>query len=291
MPSVSSAIIKTIIYADLFDYPLTAEEIFKRIIKCPSVSKIQLHRALSKTKDIREKNNFYFLKGRKNIIKIRKKRENYSKEKLKIAKKAVNLLKYIPTVKLIGISGNLAINNAEKNDDIDFFIISSADFLWTTRLAAILILELAGMRRRRDDKNIKDKICLNMFIDENHLAIPKKERDLFSAHEVVQMKSLYDREGIYNKFLQANIWVKKYLPNAFEEDGKRFRYFLKRKNKKTFNLLVSKVNILEKICRFFQLYYLRKHKTREVIKNGFVRFHPHDAREWILKKYSLKVTT
>ncbi len=296
MPSVSSAMLNTIIYADLFDYPLTEKEVWKRLIRYPGISQLQIHKILPKIKSIQEKNDFYFLKRREKIVEIRQRRKKYSEEKLKIAQKAVGFLKYIPTIKLIGISGALAINNADKNDDIDFFIISSVDSLWTTRFFVVMILDLLRLRRRKGEKNIKDKICLNMFVDEKHLAIPKEERDLFSAHEVVQLKPLYDRGGFYNKFLKANDWVKDYLPNAFEENTRMSEYKkINKVNRGGFDILrlhcFDNLSILEKICKFSQLWYLKKHRTKEVIKDGFVRFHPHDARKWILEKYSSKITT
>ena len=52
-----------------------------------------------------------------------------------------------------------------------------------------------------------------MFLDERHLQIPKKEQDLFSAHEVCQLKVIWEKDGIYQKFLKENQWVRQFLPN------------------------------------------------------------------------------
>jgi len=56
-----------------------------------------------------------------------------------------------------------------------------------------------------------------MFVSEP--ALPESERDLFSAHEVLQMEPVFDRGNTYKKFLLANKWVKTFLPNAW-----RYRY-------------------------------------------------------------------
>jgi hypothetical protein len=82
-----------------------------------------------------------------------------------------------------------------------------------TRLFSVFLVELTGKRRRPGDQKVKDKICLNMLLDESHLAIPEKERDLFSAHEVCQMKPLWEKERTYQKFLKANQWSQEFLPN------------------------------------------------------------------------------
>jgi len=107
----------------------------------------------------------------------------------------------------------LAMENSNENDDIDLLIITSKSRLWLTRFLTVILLELVANRRHPADKEVKDKICLNMFLDEGHLEVPKKEQDLFSAHEVCQLKVLWDKNGIYQKFLKANLWSKKFLPN------------------------------------------------------------------------------
>ena len=43
--------------------------------------------------------------------------------------------------------------------------------------------------------------------------IPEKEQDLFSAHEVCQMKLVWEKERTYQKFLKANQWSQEFLPN------------------------------------------------------------------------------
>jgi len=105
------------------------------------------------------------------------------------------------------------MGNSDLNDDIDLLMVSRKNRLWLTRLLTVLLVELIAKRRHPGDKDVKDKICLNMFLDEEHLRVPQKEQDLFSAHEVCQMKVLWEKEGIYKKFIRENKWVKKFLPN------------------------------------------------------------------------------
>lgn len=265
---MKTAILRTVIYADIFDYPLTKEEAEYWLIQ----SKKQ------DTKLIKEKYGYYVLKGRENIISIRLQRERCLKEKIKIAKKITNILKYIPAIRLVGITGGLAMNNADKDDDIDLFIITQRNALWTTRFITTLILDILGVRRRPNQKKIKNKVCLNMFMDESHLKIPKTEQDLYTAHEVLQMKPLWEKDDIYQKFLEENEWVKKYLPNAFPKSIKYQKLSIKYKN----NIFLHSVELL---LKKLQLWYMRNRRTTEVIKKGFVRFHPQDARVWVMGKY------
>lgn len=239
-------------------------------------------------KEVKKKDQFYSLSGREEIIKIRKQREKYSKEKLKIAEKAAKLLKIIPTIIMVAVSGNLAVNNCGLNDDIDFLIVTKRNFLWTTRLLIIVILDLFGLRRKRKDRDIKNKICLNMFIDENHLSLPEKERNLYTAHEVIQLKMIWDREETYSKFIKNNQWVKEYLPNSIRNvkcplQGKQMSNVKsKGQNSKLYILL-------EKFLRRIQLYYMSKHRTKEKISEEIIMFHPKDKTEFVLKEYNRKV--
>lgn len=289
---LAKTILRTLIYADIFDYPLKREEIGKWLIGSKIINyKLQIINQLQNSKLIKKKNGYYFLKERENIINIRLQRESYAKEKLKLAKKITSILKIIPTIQLIGITGALAMNNTKKDDDIDLFIITSANFLWTTRFFTTMIVEFTGLRRHRGEYIANDKICLNMFVDDEHLEVPKKEQDLFAAHEVLQMKPIFQRKSIYPKFLTANKWVNKYLPNAYNE------MILTTKPKDTSGVARwtpprwrNQMGIIENLLKNFQLWYMRNHRTSEVIKDGIIRFHPHDARKWVLEEYHKKLS-
>lgn len=210
---MKKTILSTLAYADIFDYPLKEKEIYRFLISDIRYQILDISKGLKELPEVSQKNNFYFLKEREQLVLLRKKRERWSKEKLKIAQKVANWLKIIPTIKMVAVTGALAMENSNKNDDIDLLIITSKNRLWLTRFLTVILLELVAKRRHPADKEVKDKICLNMFLDEGHLKVPEKEQDLFSAHEVCQLKVLWDKNGIYQKFLKANLWSKKYLAN------------------------------------------------------------------------------
>ena len=210
---LKKAVLSTLAYADIFDYPLKKEEIWRFLLSDIRYQILDVSKGLKELPEVSQKNNFYFLKEREHLVLLRKKRERWSRKKLKIAKQVARCLKLIPTIKMVAVTGALAMENSNENDDIDLLIITSKSRLWLTRLLAVLLVELIAKRRHPADKEVKDKICLNMFLDEGHLEVPKKEQDLFSSHEVCQLKVLWDKNGIYQKFLKANLWSKKFLPN------------------------------------------------------------------------------
>lgn len=269
---MSRWLVATILYADIFNWPLTNVELVEWEIKG--------------TTRRRWPNKYYFIEGRKNLVAQRKEREIWARKKWNIAKRVGRILGIIPTLKLVGVTGGLSRNNVRKDDDIDFFIITHRGSLWISRFFATIILDIFGLRRKPDGKIVANKICLNMFMDENALTLPEAERDLFSAYEVLQMQPLLERDNTYERFLIANSWVREYLPKAWKEKRKR----KKEKGKFfTFYFLLFPFRLLEPFARATQLWYMQRHRTTEVIRSGVLRFHPRDARVWVRRAFASRL--
>jgi len=206
------AILRTLCYHDIFDYPLTLKEIHRFLIgKKASLKKLQS--IINHQSSIINRNGFYFLKEREKIASLRKRREKISRKKLATAKRIAGWLRLIPTVKMVAITGALAMENAKKDDDIDFLIVTGKNRLWLTRIQVVLLIELLASRPQLEKRKLKDTICLNIFLDEDCFRMPKEKQNLFVAHEIAQMKPLWQKTNIYQKFLKENQWVKKFLPN------------------------------------------------------------------------------
>ena len=73
MDSFQKSIFKTLIYADIFSYPLTFDQLKKFLI---TPKKIDFDITdINKIKGILKKKNYFFLKGRSEIIRERVKKE------------------------------------------------------------------------------------------------------------------------------------------------------------------------------------------------------------------------
>lgn len=108
---------------------------------------------------------------------------------------------------MIALSGARAMNNASLADDIDLMIITAENRLWLTRLLVSFLL-FPWLRR---GQKISRRLCLNLWLDESALVI--KTQNLYTAHEICQLKPLYNRDQTYQKFISANLWYKQFLPN------------------------------------------------------------------------------
>jgi len=272
-----SAVLATLSYFDLFSYPLSEEEVFFWL--SAKAGRQEVKKALEelrKAGKISLKDGFYFF-PQKNSVEQRKKQEGEAVGKIKKAQKAARLLGLLPGILLVGLTGNLAMKAAKKEDDIDFLIITRSGWLWRSRFLAISLLELLGWRRRPNQKEVRDKICLNLFLEEGHLALKKERHDLYTAHEILQMKPLVDKADAYQRFLQANFWAASFLPQAWGEK--------KVKSKEGKEATTVSPPIVEKILADFQLKRISAHQSREEILPGQLFFHPQDRRGEMMRRY------
>ena len=279
---IYSSILKTICYADVFGYPLREDEVYKWINDSRIVGYSDIKRANGV---IQHKDNFMFLSGRWDIIAKRKERQNISKKKLLLAERISAKLTYIPMIKLIGVSGSISMENATVDDDIDLFIVAKEGTVWLTRLFATIIVEFFSKRRRPDDSDVADKICLNMFIDEKHLAIPGEKQNLYTAHEVCQLKVLFDKDNTHAKFLYVNRWAKKYLPNALLARGTWHVG-----NPSKLSAIRYVLYACEWLAKHLQLWYMRRRRTTETISDSYLAFHPKDYTKEILAAFEERFT-
>lgn len=281
--TLSESILSTLAYHDIFDYPLTAGEISNYLIAQKArESLVEKELAqLVKSKKIGENRSFYFLKNRQKIVKLRLQRQKYSQEKLQRAKLFSKLLTLIPTIKLVAISGALAMQNSHQKDDIDLVLVTSKRTLWTTRFLANLLL--LPYKRDPHGRKITDRACLNLLIDESRLEIEPK--NLYFAHEIYQMKPLWDREATYSRFINANNWVKKFLPN-WEPSYRQHAIGDKKSN---LSLATCHLSLVENFLRNFQLWYMRSKITTEKIGEYQLFFHPKATQEWVLKEYQKRL--
>jgi predicted nucleotidyltransferase len=265
--ALSDKEIISLLYHDIFDYPLT----FNELIKWRGSKKIKNNPPIT----VSCKNDFYFLEGKEGIVLKRLLRRRISNKKLIIARKIGQMLRLIPTVKMVAVTGALAMENADENSDIDLLIVTKRKTLWLTRLITLFLFSLFRIPvRRYNDKNPKDKLCLNMWLDESNLAWKKKERNIYTAHEIAQIKPLLNKDKTYENLLSKNKWIKDYWPNAVRI-SKEIR---SSKQNKSF------LSVFESIAFQLQYQYMKSKITREKITKTRALFHPNDWGKIVLQR-------
>lgn len=270
----------SLVYHDLFDYPLTREELEFWQIGSQVFPKHKIGRT----------EIFCYLPGRPECVLRRVAKGTTNTFKYSLAQRAARALSIIPTIELVGVSGALAMGNAKDEDDIDLFIIASVDCLWITRLVSLLLLKFLHIPVRRfGDANVKNKLCLNLWLDKKNLGFSDKQ-EIYTAHEVLQMKVLFDRGGIGRKFLEANNWVEQFFPVGFRKalsvsEGRKWTVDVR----KPTDFLVVFMRIFEAPARIIQWLRMSKRRTREVVEKGRALFHPLDWRETVPHIFLLRL--
>lgn len=231
---------------------------------------------------IQESNGYYYFLGRNAISEKRMERLPISMEKLAKAKVVAKLLSYIPTIEYIGVSGSLSMNNASISDDIDLFFITKNNSLWITRFFVNTALLITRQKRSRGIHNFRDKICPNMFIEASKLIFTEKRRSLYTAHEIIQLKTLFDRGDFYSQLLSRNKWIEVFFPNL------KIAFHKRKKSLGIGKLIEHIVNPFDKLAFSLQKFYMRRHRSIETVTKGRALFHPVDRQKLILDMFILQ---
>jgi len=194
----------TIRYSDYFHYPLNPEEIWYWLVSSRPVSFGQIKKYLPRALSPAQK-------------KLKSKVSVTSAQKLSHARKLVRILKYVPGVRLIAITGSVAAGNSYPEDDIDLLFITGPHSLWLVRPVILFLISLFFRRRHpgEDHSKATNAFCPNLWLDTLAISMPNSKRNLYTAHEVLQIIPLVDKRDTYRQFLINNSWAKKYLANAY----------------------------------------------------------------------------
>lgn len=205
------AIAETLAYADLFDYPLTAQQIHRYLVRLP-ISSAAVASTLATdpwlTALIEQHGDLFCFRGRGEIIALRAARQDYARALWRTGRALAQLVAHLPFVRMVAMIGSLTMDNARAaDDDIDLFIVTAPGRVWLTRALVIVLVRLAALRGH--------DLCPNYLLSTERLAMPGD--DIFTAHELAQMIPLYGRET-FQALQAANSWLAEYLPNAAPRD-------------------------------------------------------------------------
>jgi hypothetical protein len=196
------SVFHTLAYADVFDYPLTAPEVY-RYLTSPKGTFEEVAQALSDQSLFSQRGEYFTLRGREAIVEIRKRRAGVAAHLWTKSARYGQIIASLPFVRMVAITGSLAMNNTDEGKDVDYMIVTAPGRLWTCRALVLLIARIAKLEGVQ--------LCPNYLITTNALEL--KEQSLYVAHELAQMVPLSGIE-IYDEIRHRNDWVESYLPHA-----------------------------------------------------------------------------
>jgi len=197
-----NAILQAIAYADVFDYPLTSAEIHRYLIGMWA-TRDEVEQALQRIQFLSQADGYFTLPGREALCDLRRQRERMATELWLKANGYGRTIASLPFIRMVAVTGSLAMRNADESADIDYLIVTEPGRLWFCRAMVLLVGRWAAMRGVN--------LCPNYLISLRKLVFPDKT--LYTAHEIAQMIPLSGLD-VYDLLLKQNDWMFSYLPNA-----------------------------------------------------------------------------
>ncbi|HTE00455.1 MAG TPA: nucleotidyltransferase domain-containing protein [Mucilaginibacter sp.] len=294
MSDIKKNILAALAYFDLFNYPLTIDEVYLYLpAKCDAEEFDYGLRSLVIDRLIYKFDKFYTLKNDYFLINRRVEGNTKAAALIGTAKKVSDLLIRFPYVRGIAISGSLSKNFADEDSDIDLFVITAKNRLWIARTLMHCLKKLTFL------VNKQHYFCMNYYIDEQELQI--HEKNIYTAIEIATLMPLHG-DNVFEHFYNANAWTRNYLPNKCMRltTAKRVKNsLLKRFVEFIFNNRIGNMidNLLMKITakRWLKKEQQKKRNTHGVVLGMDVDKHyakpdPKNFQNKLIVKYTTKVT-
>lgn len=202
--AVDRAILRTVLYASLFQAPLTLAELHRALMDV-GVDRAEIRARLARP-FLRERLEFtgehVFPRGRDASVDLHRERRRRTDALLAAHRSLLRMVAAFPFVRMVALSGACAHDNAT-DSDVDVFLVVRRGRAWGVCLALMMLTKALGRRRT---------FCVNYLVDEDGLSLP--EQDLFTAAEIVGLRPLAGGPA-YLDFVEANAWVAERFPNFF----------------------------------------------------------------------------
>ena len=221
------AVLRSVIYASLFDYPLTLAQLQASLVgvraDADTIAGWWRDSDLLQA-TVEHRDGCYFPAGRHDLVGTRSRREALSRTLLDRDRRLLSLVAGMPFVRMVALSGSLAHLNAEGSADLDLFVITAPGRVWSVTLTVLVLARLLGWRRR---------MCLNYVVSERAMEV--QPADLFSANQIIHLRPI-SGDDVFARFVKMNGFVRDFYPNfeigsqlsAFSFQPLRFHGLLER---------------------------------------------------------------
>lgn len=203
--TTDNSVYATVSYADVFDMPIELKHLHRYMIGS-SLTMLETSMAvddLISRGRLARRDDVVYLAGREVVLDVYDERTERAADMWHDAEMWGRRIGRIPFVRMVAVTGGLAVDSVADHDDIDFFIVTRPRRLWLTRLMIIVLGRIAA----REDVDL----CPNFIVSTRALAM--NERSMYVARELAQMVVIVGDE-LCQTVRQSNDWMFEYLPNA-----------------------------------------------------------------------------
>lgn len=192
------------------------------------------------------------------------------------------ILHLIPWVLFVWVGNSLSMNACHEDSDIDLFIITRKNRLWTVRILTTLYFTILGQRKTA--KKHAGKFCLSFFITEDALDFWEFaiKNDVYLYFWILYLKPIIDKENTYEQFLQVQkSWADF---SEYEEISEKNKEYILHTSSK----ISTHCKIWDVLETFFKALFLPKTKKSfqklgrpfwVIISDDILKFHDNDRRK------------
>lgn len=207
LSDLERAILATITYRDLFEFPVTVEETHRYLHTVPcnlNDVRAALNNSEFADRYLESDGELFALKQRGSLLTLRRERHRLAEILWPKALAHGARLAMLPFVRMVAVTGSLAADNPNQGADTDFMLVTEGGRLWSARVFASVLALL-------DRKFSSGELCPNYFISTRALKLD--DPSLYVAQELAQMVPIYGLD-VYESLRGTNPWTFDYLPNA-----------------------------------------------------------------------------
>lgn len=295
MTALHKEIIKVVLYFEIFEFPVTIDEIWQYCGLAVDKETLAKHiKDLIDNGKLFQNESYYSTTNNRDWIKRREKNRIISEQKLKTARKNAKLIYAFPFVKAVAISGSLSKYAADETADIDYFIIVAKNRLWICRTLLHVFKKITFFAGKQHD------FCMNFFLDEVELEL--KDKNVYTAIESLTIIPLWGPKAIQDFRNSNDHWIQRLFPNCKKAsyDIQTRKILLKRLFEAFFygnighvsNLLLHQITTHWWKFKFRRAGYPMEYFDKDLRStSGESKYHPNDYQRRILSKLDYKIST
>ncbi|MCR4279075.1 MAG: hypothetical protein NUV81_04235 [bacterium] len=214
--SVRNGLLQTLAFHHVWGHAPTRAEWIGTADVSPDVSREELIRVIDL---LHHEGKIVFCFGRyafdeETILALRKQEASIPRKR-RIARQAVRWIASLSSVRFVALCNSTALGHANEESDLDFFIITRAGTLATTRIVATLPYKIFN-RRPGGNPSEQDTICLSYYIADSGLDLTShmlSPDDPYFRYWFLSLLPLYD-DGVSDDLWKANSAITSRHPYA-----------------------------------------------------------------------------
>lgn len=198
-------------------------------------------------------------------------------------RKAASFFQLLPSIQAVFAVNSLAWSHTNAQSDIDLYIVTKPNRLWSSRFFLVFPFLLLGQRSQHGHTSVQDPFCFSFFSTSTALqfeSLKWTQSDYYLAYWMKSMVPIFDHAQIGEQIAHLNKWTDIIIPHA----SRRIPHPLHRPRR--FIRLPIQWSWMEPFFRAIQhsrfptiLKELANKDTRVVITDEMLKFHDNDRRQ------------